>query len=293
MEKACALCGNISVLETSHIIPKFVFKHLKKDSFTGRMRISVEPNKAVQDGEKMELLCGTCEDKFQKLETHFSNKVFRPYKLDKITEFKYEESIIHDFITSVNWRILYVELRDIINSPEVRLESGFNDKQLSTLYKAEEIMRTYLMGERKDLYDIENHLFFSDTVVRKIVFDKGLPSLVDGAVQGYVVGSADRKSLYVFTNLLGVYIVTILKKTKKEVWKNTIIKRDSGKIKEPQTVKSDLIIEELSYASFQAEKAKQNLSLNQQQQIIEKIKANPEGFMKSGSFRRLKDRIYN
>jgi hypothetical protein len=32
----------------------------------------------VQDGEQMWLLCGACEDKFQKLETHFSNKVFRP-----------------------------------------------------------------------------------------------------------------------------------------------------------------------------------------------------------------------
>lgn len=289
MEKACALCGNISVLENSHIIPKFVFKYLKRDSFTGRMRVTAEPNKAVQDGEKMELLCGACEDKFQKLETHFSNKVFRPYKLDKITEFKYEESIIHDFITSVNWRILYVELQDIINSPEVMTESGFNNKQLSTLYKGEEIMRTYLMEERKDLYDIENHLFFSDTVVRKIAFDKGLPSLIEGSVQGYIVGSADRKSLYVLTNLLGVFIVTILKKSKKEVWKNTFIKRDSGKIKETQTVKSDLLIEELSYASFQAEKAKQNLSLIQQQQLIEKIKANPEGFKKSGSFRRFKE----
>jgi uncharacterized membrane protein (Fun14 family) len=184
-----------------------------------------------------------------------------------------------------------VELQDIINSPEVMTESGFNDKQLSTLYKGEEIMRTYLMEERKDLYDIENHLFFSDTVVRKIAFDKGLPSLIEGSVHGYIVGSADRKSLYVLTNLLGVYIVTILKKSKKEVWKNTFIKRDSGKIKETQTVKSDLLIEELSYASFQAEKAKQNLSLIQQQKLIEKIKANPEGFKNSGSFRRLKESL--
>lgn len=289
MEKACALCGNISVLKDSHIIPRFVFKYLKNDSFTGKMRITAEPNKAVQDGESMDLLCGACEAKFQKFETPFSNKVFRPYKLDKITEFKYEESIIHDFITSVNWRILYVELRDISNSPELKTESGFNNKQLSMLYKGEEIMRTYLMGGRKNLYDIENHLFFSDTVVRKIAIDKELPSLIEGSVQGYIVGSADRKSLYVLTNLLGIYIVTILNKPKKEVWKNTFINRDSGKIKETQTVKSDLLIEELRYASFQAEKAKQNLSLIQQQKLMEKIKANPEGFKKSGSFRRLKE----
>ena len=159
MEKACALCGNIAVLENSHIIPKFVFKYLKKDSFTGRMRITAEPNKAVQDGEKMELLCGACEDKFQKLETHFSNKVFRPYKLDKITEFKYEESIIHDFVTSVNWRVLYVELQDIINSPEVMKESGFNNKQLSILYKGEEIMRTYLTERREKIYMILKIIF--------------------------------------------------------------------------------------------------------------------------------------
>ncbi|REK71975.1 hypothetical protein DX130_19980 [Paenibacillus paeoniae] len=41
IETKCALCGKIAKLEESHIIPKFVFRYLKKDSFTGRLRVDI------------------------------------------------------------------------------------------------------------------------------------------------------------------------------------------------------------------------------------------------------------
>ena len=283
INKMCALCSNTAKLEKSHIIPKFVFKFLKKDSFTGRMRVTAEPNKAVQDGEKVDLLCDECESIFQKVETYFSNKVFRPYKLGEFKELKYEDSKIFDFITSVNWRILYAELNVNLNSKE----NSFNSRQLAILQRDEEIMRNYLLGKRKDLCNIENHLFFSDKVTGMGVLEKDLLSVAKESVQGYVVSSADEKSFYVLTNLLGVYIITILKRSKKEVWKNTYIKKDGGKIKEPKIVKSDLFKEELLYAATQFEIARNKLSSTQKKQLIEKIEADPISFKKSSSYRNL------
>lgn len=49
--KPCALCQNISQLEESHIIPKFVFRYLNKTSHEA-IRSLDNPNKVIQDGEK-------------------------------------------------------------------------------------------------------------------------------------------------------------------------------------------------------------------------------------------------
>lgn len=62
----CALCGNEAELELSHILPKFLFRYQKKSSPTGNIRSVVNPNRIVQDGEKLPFLCGGCEDLFSR-----------------------------------------------------------------------------------------------------------------------------------------------------------------------------------------------------------------------------------
>lgn len=51
-EGTCALCNKHGELELSHIIPKFVFKHLKKNSFSGKMRNTNNPNVQYKMGTK-------------------------------------------------------------------------------------------------------------------------------------------------------------------------------------------------------------------------------------------------
>lgn len=51
----CALCGNETKLELSHIVPKMAMRTLKKNA-AGSIRSAENPNKTVQDSEKLYML---------------------------------------------------------------------------------------------------------------------------------------------------------------------------------------------------------------------------------------------
>lgn len=74
----CALCGKETQLELSHTVPKMAVRTLKKTAI-GNIRSTENPNKTIQDSEKLYILCGDCEDLFSEKETWFANKVFHPY----------------------------------------------------------------------------------------------------------------------------------------------------------------------------------------------------------------------
>lgn len=289
----CALCGNEDELELSHIIPKFVFRYLKKDSFTGRLRNISNPNKAVQDGDKMYLLCGNCEGLFNQRETPFSNKFFREFKADGFNGLKYDGDWLHYFITSVNWRTLYLDLKGFIEDNDEG--NVIDEKDLKLLIKAEQVMRDYLLGHRKDLSSIENHIFFFDDI-KSIDSSKDLDSphrMIQGSAFGYTVITKDPKGIYVFANLTGVIIVTIIKKASKEKWRNSYVKPEPGIIKVPQQVSSP-IFSELFYLQEQREKYLNQMSEKQKQQIMDKVIDAGENFEKSGSYKRfVKDQEIN
>ena len=52
----CALCGNEAELELSHTVPKMAVRTLKKTAI-GNIRSTENPNKTIQDSEK---LCTCC-----------------------------------------------------------------------------------------------------------------------------------------------------------------------------------------------------------------------------------------
>jgi hypothetical protein len=61
----CAFCQYQKKIRDSHIVPKFVFDHLRKDELHRRMHVispDSNPKKPyAQDGPKCELLCDDCE----------------------------------------------------------------------------------------------------------------------------------------------------------------------------------------------------------------------------------------
>jgi hypothetical protein len=281
----CALCGSSGELKLSHIIPKFVFRYLKKDSFTGRMRMTSNPNVPIQDGDKVYLLCGPCEELFSGKETYFSNAIYRPFKENGFSRLVYESNNLHYFITSVNWRTLYLDLIGFIEEEDE--ENKITNKQLESLKKAEETMRAYLLGDRIDLDGIENHIFFFDTV--KSIKGADLLSnphiLVQGSAFGYTVIAKEFDSIYVFANLTGAIIVTIIKKAKKEKWKNTFVKRKSGKIMAPQFTNSP-VFSELFYLQEQRDKYFKQMSENQRELINAKVIRDKDRFKESGTYQR-------
>jgi hypothetical protein len=75
---ACRLCGVISELRESHILPAFVYRWMKDTSATGYVRSSQQPNVRAQDGVKVHLLCGDCEARLNQWETEFARRIFYP-----------------------------------------------------------------------------------------------------------------------------------------------------------------------------------------------------------------------
>lgn len=52
----CALCGNEAELELSHTVPKMAVRTLKKTAI-GNIRSTENPNKTIQDSEKLYIIC--------------------------------------------------------------------------------------------------------------------------------------------------------------------------------------------------------------------------------------------
>lgn len=289
----CALCGNVDTLKLSHIIPKFVFRYLKKDSFTGRLRQISDPNRPIQDGDKQELLCGVCEERFSAKETKFTNNIYHPFKQSGFTETTYEEGWLHYFITSVNWRTLLLDIASFEHDEDQ--SNKITDKQLAQLKKAEKIMREYLLGERREIDSIENHIFFFDTIESAGggVAHLDIYSALHGSAFGYTVVNS-LGAIYVFANLTGILIVTVIKKHSKEVWKNTYVKLSAGKIKTPQIVKESPLTGEFFFLAEQRETFMGAMSDKQKNQILDKIKKDRPGFEASGTYRRtMEDRRIN
>ncbi|MGE6376596.1 hypothetical protein [Peribacillus muralis] len=288
----CALCGNVKELKLSHIIPKFVFRYLKKDSFTGKLRSLSNVNVPVQDGDKQYLLCDSCEGDFNRNETKFANAIFFPFKNEGFQTFSYDGNWLKLFITSVNWRTLYLDLPGF-EHPEDE-ENSINKNQLKALKKAEESMRLYLKGEKRTLDNIESHIFFFDQVKNadEKVADTGPHRLMQGGVFDYTIITKE-DGIYVFANLAGIIIITIIKKEKNELWKNTFVKNETGKLKTPQSSNSK-IFSEIFYVANKRNEAFSKMSDKQREQIQQKIESDIKGFKESGSYQRIvKDQKIN
>jgi len=278
----CALCKKEAKLEESHVIPKFVFKSMKKNSPTGNMRIANEPNKKIQDGDKLYLLCGECEDLFNKDETLFANNIYHNFQQEKLKVFEYGEWL-ERFIVSVNWRTLYLDILGFIEQRNV------SQKQLDYLMMCEEKMRKYLLGSNESLNPIENHIFFfrKIEIASREVAEMNLHSSVGGSITGYTIISDLHNSAYIFMNLQGLIIVTILKRADEEEWTETLVnKQGSFNLEQPQVMNSP-VSSELMYLSYQYGESKVKLNENQREKIIEAVMKNKEKFLQSKSYRRL------
>lgn len=148
----CALCKKKECIQLSHIVPKFIDRNLKKTSVS-RIRNTGNLNKPVQDIEKHYLLCHDCEELFSRSETWFSNNIFYPYMRNGKNSFNYDENM-HFFLSSLSWRSLYLDIMDFVQNGGIGIDA------LQCLINSENILKNYLLKKRKDIGQIENHIFF-------------------------------------------------------------------------------------------------------------------------------------
>lgn len=140
MGNKCRLCEEERQLKNSHIIPKLFYNSIKKDSITGYMRTTANPNKREQDGLKTPLLCGICEEKFSKYETWFSNNVFTPTKENTNYSFSCKNDELNYFMLSIAWRLLVFHGKD----------ENFTSKENQRIQEVTELWRTYLNDENME-----------------------------------------------------------------------------------------------------------------------------------------------
>lgn len=93
------------------MLPKFVFRWMKKSSATGFLRFGREPNRRVQDGEKRYWLCCDCETLLCQWETQFAAQVFLPLISDGGQRIRYGAWMLK-YCVSVSWRVLSMFVED-------------------------------------------------------------------------------------------------------------------------------------------------------------------------------------
>lgn len=277
----CALCKKENViLELSHIIPKFVTRRILKQSITGYMRNIFNPDQRLQDGDKQHLLCGECEDRFSKSETTFANQIFHTYKNQNQQSFEYEEWLNY-FIISVNWRNLYLDIEGFKND-----KTTISEEQLYLLIIKEKIMRDYLMDRTSDFEGIENHMFFfEDIKSANEAISKAEPhSFMRHSSFGYSFISHDYDGYYVVSNLSGILIFTLLKKSDIDIWERTKIENKSIYNIGYQHVRSPIASDVLAYMA-ESRQESSNISLKQQEILVKGLNINAGKILESEMYR--------
>lgn len=151
----CGLCGSVGDLCDSHIIPAFVFAWQKESSGTGFLRSGEAPNKRVQDGQQVPLLCPACEGLFNKWETVCNAQIFLPLHRKQASSFQYSDWLLK-FAVSVSWRVLtYFRMRDDLKHLTPQLPRAAD--------RAERVWRNFLLGREPHPGLFEQHVLPLDT----------------------------------------------------------------------------------------------------------------------------------
>lgn len=147
----CALCGEQSVLQASHIIPRFVFEWQRKTSATGHIRSSQNPNLRVQDGPKPRMLCSSCEQLFSSWEKKFSEECFVRLNNGTVNNVPYGPWMLK-FSTSVSWRILRL-------FSAIDCLAGFPEHIKTSIDSALHTWSQFLLGDKSNPGPHQQHMF--------------------------------------------------------------------------------------------------------------------------------------
>ena len=261
MEGFCKLCGHEGTLEVSHIVPKFIYRWLRKSSASGYLRFAVNPNKREQDGIKDYWLCSSCEDRFEKWETQFSKFAFHPYLSDSKFKGGYGDWLIK-FSVSITWRALtYIrETQGIDYFPEELKVHAEN---------AERVWQAFLLGETPHPERFEQHLVLLDAIESHT-----MPSL-PVTMNRYILRATDidavtsRNQAFVYCKLPKMAFFGFIHMAKPREWEGTKLHVKHGEFGQQRIVIPQAVG---NYMMDQADKMSGSLSeiSDKQNAVIEK-----------------------
>ncbi len=208
----CALCLQEKDLQLSHIIPKFVIRWLKETS-PGGIRGTPEPNRRIQDGSKVYLLCKDCEERLSKWEGPFAKYIFGPCQRSTIRRVDYGEWALK-FAVSVSWRLLlYGKRREGL--------SHFDEQGELEANRALETWRRFLIGEKPHPGKFEQHMVLLDLIEYSTKPDLSpfVNRYILRSIDGDILVSEDRAFTYV--KMGKVILFGWIWETRPRQWKGT------------------------------------------------------------------------
>lgn len=224
----CKLCGQVSKIIKSHIIPKFAVNWLKRTSATPYIRQALYPNIPKQDIQQVPLLCAGCERLFSTWEGQFAQELFIPFQEKGQKSFSYGDWLL-SFAVSLAWRMATVGVDNFRKSkPEL---AEYIDKALDCWH-------AFLLGRSKDSGPYEHHLFFLDYVADARGTD--LPDKINWyllrSFDATIVSSS--RSVFIYYLLPRLVFWSCIEPPEQEGWKGTRI-LERGTIAPPQVAPSE------------------------------------------------------
>lgn len=220
----CALCQKEPAIKNSHIVPKFVTDWLKETG--GRIRNASNPNRRIQDGLKIPLLCLQCENAFSLWEGSFKQQVFDPIHSaapQLHSHIEYGKWLLK-FSVSVCWRVL--KSSAIENDLD-----HLTDIQRIGANKALSIWEEFLSGQIPNPGQFEQHLIVLDG--NRLYYGPDIsPYLYRYMLRSVDAGvfCNDRWAV-VYAKLGHIIICSRLQKEKCECWDRTKIHVNRGVLK--------------------------------------------------------------
>lgn len=271
MTGECRLCGSQADLQNSHIIPRFVFRWLKKTGATPFLRNSESPDTRIQDHHE-KLLCEDCEQQFSDYEGKFASNIFYPFIDDEATSFAYDEWL-QRFIISISWRVIASELTDLSELDSVHADA---------IQEAMELWEDILNGNRRLSSDVySHHIFFLDDLA-----DASHPDEVPDNWEFYIERGIDATPVHgsrttaVYFKLPQLLFFSCIQPPSDSQLADLEVE-SSGEIGPPQELGPD-------WGTFLINRAERvsnrSVSQSEQEKIKQRILENPEDALQSETF---------
>ncbi len=285
----CRLCQKEASLKKSHLHPKFVYDWLKETGTTGRLRGAENVNIPVQDGDKIELLCNDCEQRFSVNEKYFAENIFYPYvnsldefmrRIEKEQVFSYDERLLR-FIISLQWR-------RAVTKPKVFSDFNNSDKMNREVVKAEQAWSDYLLEKRKDTGVGSTYMiFFWNFIEAEGASFEGLPPRINSHLLRNVDSTyaACENSLFMYSKLGPIAFITMLFPTSVPKMPDCRVKR-SGSISTSQIL-GNIHINEFLFRNRPSEinAIIEQISDTQKSKTIQRMQQNPDRAYNSQAYK--------
>ena len=268
MHGICKLCECESELESSHFIPKFVIRWIKKTSITGYLRDKNNIGKRAQDLAKEFWLCRKCEELFSKWESEYASKIFLPYLDDGKSTAKYGHWM-SKFCASLSWRTLtYIRSKNI--------KKDKSQEYYDTLDKAEQHLANYLLGKVDNLDQYEQHVFPLDKIASTT--QSGLPTNINRyllrSVAMDIIGNSS--DLFIYTKLPSFIILGAIYAKDLKKMRASRIAQKSGNISPREYRWPDGFINYIVGKSQEIAAIHDQIPTKQLEKIEQFIRNNPE-----------------